>query len=378
MYDAIVVGSRCAGASTALLLARAGHRVLLVERGAFGTEIPHGHFIHRGGPARLAKWGLLERVLATNCPAVTQQTVDLCGFTLTGRDLQIDGAPLGLGPRRAKFDRLLVDAASEAGVDVRERFSVEDYLIDDGRVVGIRGANGISERATLTIGADGRHSRLARKVNAETYNAHEARTCWYFSYYEGPFEAELGVYARDGVVVLTFPTNDGLHGVFVAWRISEFQRVKTDIEAAFASATAPFPTLHDRMAASRRVDRIYGTADVPNFYRVPHGPGWALVGDAGCHKDPYLALGMADALRDAELLATAATEMLAGHATSLAAYQQARDAASAGDYQENLERAKLLAPPPPAQAMLRSLIGRDDAIRAFMLSRQVIPRPSST
>src|SRR3954468_16158027 len=208
MYDAIVVGGRCAGASTAFLLGRAGHRVLLVERGAFGTEIPHGHFIHRGGPARLAKWGLLDRVLATNCPAVMQQTIDLCGFTLTARNLEVDGVPLGVAPRRAKFDRLLVDAASEAGVEVRERFAVEDYIVEDDRVVGIRTAGGVTERATLTIGADGRHSRLARKVNPEIYNAHDARTCWYFSYYDGPFDAELGVYARDGLIALTFPTND--------------------------------------------------------------------------------------------------------------------------------------------------------------------------
>jgi flavin-dependent dehydrogenase len=373
MYDAIVVGGRCAGASTAMLLGRAGHRVLLVERGAFGTEIPHGHFIHRGGPARLAKWGLLERVIATNCPAVTQQTLDVCGFTLTGHHLEIGGAPLGVAPRRAKFDRLLIDAASEAGVEVREGFAVEDYIIDDGRVVGIRGVNGVTERAALTIGADGRHSRLARKVNAETYNAHEARTCWYFSYYDGPFDAELGLYTRDGVVVLTFPTNDGLHGVAVGWRISEFARVKADTEAAFASAIEQVRWGRDRLAASRRLERLYGTADVPNFYRVPHGPGWALVGDAGCHKDPYLALGMSDALRDSELLAKAATDMLAGRATSLAAYQQARDSASAQDYQENLERAKLVAPPPPVQERLRSLVGREDAIRAFMLSHQGAP-----
>jgi 2-polyprenyl-6-methoxyphenol hydroxylase-like FAD-dependent oxidoreductase len=107
MYDAIVIGARCAGASTAMLLARGGHSVLLVDRARFPSEIPHGHFIHRHGPGRLGRWGLLDRVLATGCPAITSLLVDLGDFPLVGRELVLDGVPFGVGPRRGALDGVL-------------------------------------------------------------------------------------------------------------------------------------------------------------------------------------------------------------------------------------------------------------------------------
>ena len=134
MYDAIVIGARCAGATTAMLLARAGADVLLVDRARFPSEIPHGHFIHRHGPGRLARWGLLERVLDTGCPRVTSITMDLGDFPLAGHDLGRDDVPVGLGPRRSALDKVLVDAAAEAGAELREGFAVDDLTYDDGRV----------------------------------------------------------------------------------------------------------------------------------------------------------------------------------------------------------------------------------------------------
>src|SRR4051812_28182025 len=119
MYDAIIIGARCAGASTAMLLARQGFDVLLVDRATFPSEIPHGHFIHQHGPARLARWGLLDRVLATGCAPITSMTTDFGDFALTGRDIASDGVPTGLAPRRAPLDKVLVDAAAEAGAHVR-------------------------------------------------------------------------------------------------------------------------------------------------------------------------------------------------------------------------------------------------------------------
>ncbi|MGH2942998.1 MAG: FAD-dependent oxidoreductase, partial [Solirubrobacteraceae bacterium] len=127
MYDAIVIGARCAGATTAMLLARAGMRVLLVDRAELPSDIPHGHFVHRHGPARLAEWGLLDAVLATNCPAVTSITTHFGDFPLTGRDLVADGVPLGLAPRRDRLDQVLVEAAVAAGAELRDRFAVRDY-----------------------------------------------------------------------------------------------------------------------------------------------------------------------------------------------------------------------------------------------------------
>ena len=132
-YDAIVVGARCAGATTAMLLARKGLKVLLVDRYTFPSEIPHGHFIHHHSPRRLQKWGLLERVIATGCPPCTTFTVDTGEIRLTGRDLVLDGVAFGYGPRRGALDWVLVEAAIQAGAEFRPGFAVQDYLIEENR-----------------------------------------------------------------------------------------------------------------------------------------------------------------------------------------------------------------------------------------------------
>jgi flavin-dependent dehydrogenase len=159
-YDAIVVGARCAGAPTAMLLARKGYKVLLVDRSRFPSEIPHGHFIHRHGPRRLRDWGLLNRVLATGCPPSTTITMDVGDICLVGHDLVVDGVAAGYGPRRAMLDMVLVEAAIEAGAELRESFAIEEYLAEENRVVGIRGqdcsrGSRVTEHAAITVGADG-------------------------------------------------------------------------------------------------------------------------------------------------------------------------------------------------------------------------------
>ena len=121
MHDVIVIGARCAGAATAMLAARRGFRALLVDRARFPSDIPHGHFIHRLGPQRLRDWGLLPAVTAT-CPPVTTMTMDFDDFPLVGRDLEIDGVPVGLGSRRRDLDAVLLRAATNAGVELREGF----------------------------------------------------------------------------------------------------------------------------------------------------------------------------------------------------------------------------------------------------------------
>jgi flavin-dependent dehydrogenase len=112
--------------------------------------------------------------------------------------------------------------------------------------------------------------------------------------------------------VFAFPTNDGLCGLFVAWSFAELATVRADIERQLRAAIDEVPDLAERVRAGRREERLYGMSDLPNFLRKPYGPGWALVGDAGCHKDPYLALGICDAFRDADLLVEAVDEGLSG------------------------------------------------------------------
>jgi len=377
-YDVIVVGARCAGASTAMLLARRGYSVLLVDRATFPSDVPRGHFIHRGGPARLHRWGLLDRILATGCPAIDTFVLDLAGFPLVGRNLVVDGVAFGCGPRRMALDKTLVDAAIEAGVEFHDRLSVDDFLTEDGRIVGISGSEAgsgarVVARARLTIGADGRNSRLARTVVADTYDAVPPLTCWYFSYWSGSFEKALAIHERNRRVIFSFPTSHNLQALFIGWPAEEFHGVRRDIEGNFLQALRGVPELAERVESGRREERFYGTADVPNFYRKPFGDGWALVGDAGRLKDPIGAHGIADALRDAELLSDAAHEGLSGRRPieeALAMYEAQRDAASKADYQENIRAARQTPLPEATRGLLAALRGRDEDTREFFLARQ--------
>src|SRR5262245_59135649 len=128
MYDAIVIGARCAGAPTAMLLARKGCKVLLVDRATFPSDVPQGHFVHRGGPCRLAAWGVLDRIKASNSPPVTSFLLESGGRRLDGRNIAEGGVPFGIAPRRAVLDRILVDAAVAAGAELRDGFTVDDLL----------------------------------------------------------------------------------------------------------------------------------------------------------------------------------------------------------------------------------------------------------
>jgi flavin-dependent dehydrogenase len=377
VHDVIVVGARCAGAPLAMLLARQGAKVLLVDRAAFPSDIPHGHFIHRHGPRRLHDWGLLPRI-AARTPPVVSAIFDMGDFPLLARDLVEGEVALGYGPRRITLDRILIDAAVESGAEFRERFSVLEYVFSDGAVVGVRGrdADGrdVEERAVITVGADGRHSQLARAVQAPVYNDVPPILCFYFSYWSGVESECLEVYARhsDRRVIFSFKTEDGLYAVFAGIPMDEFPDVRRDIDAAFMRTVDLIPEFAARVRAGRRQERYYGASDLLNVYRKPYGPGWALTGDAGVHKDPYLALGICDALRDAEFLAEAIGEGLSGKRpmpSALAAFEQRRNAASRNDYDANIAEARFTPPPPAALALRAALRDKPGEATRFMKAR---------
>jgi 2-polyprenyl-6-methoxyphenol hydroxylase-like FAD-dependent oxidoreductase len=384
-YDAVVVGARCAGASTALLLARRGHRVLLVDRARFPSEIRRGHFVHRDGPRRLQRWGVLDRIVATGCPPVSSSISNLGDFPLLAEDLVVDGVAWGYGPRRGLLDKILVDAALDAGAELCEEFAFEQLLTDGDRVVGIRGrpAGGsrtVELRARLTIGADGCHSGVARAVGAPVQaEAAPSLACWYFSYWSGVRAPHMELHVLpERRAIFAFRTNDDLFAIFVGWPITDFPRVRANLEGSFLAVLDLVPDLAARVRAGRRAERFYGTGDVPNFLRTPAGPGWALVGDAACHKDPFLALGVADALRDAELLAEAAHAGLSGAQpldSALAGYHRRRDAATLPGYRDNLQAARFQ-PPPPEVLRLRAAVRHSplDTRQFFLASRDMIPR----
>jgi 2-polyprenyl-6-methoxyphenol hydroxylase-like FAD-dependent oxidoreductase len=375
------VGARCAGASTAMLLARKGCRVLLVDRARLPSDIPHGHMIHKDGPRRLRDWGLLDRIVAAGTPPVDTVTTYLGDFPVTSRNLTLDGVAWGYGPRRRVVDQILLDAAVAAGAEFRDGFVLEGLTTEAGRVTGIRGRTGaaaVSERATVTIGADGRNSLVARLVAAPAYEETPTLLCYYFSYWSGVPGEGQEIYDASQRLVFAFPTTGGLFAVFAAWPIAMFPTVRADIEKSFLSAVDLFPGLGERLRQGRREERFYGAADLPNFFRKPCGEGWALVGDAGCHKDPYMALGMSDAMRDAELLAGAIDDGLSGRqpmAAALAHYEQRRNELAMPDYQENLRLARM--EPVPTRTRALRLALRDDpeqATRFWMARTGMIER----
>jgi flavin-dependent dehydrogenase len=344
-----------------MLLARHGFDVLLVDRARFPSEIPHGHYIRMHGPPRLAAWGLLDRVLATGAPPITSITMDLGDFPLTGRDLIVDGVPVGIAPRRAALDQVLIDAAIEAGADFRERFPVHELTFEDGRVTGIRGPGGMTEQARWVIGADGRNSLVAKRVRARAYAEHPTLACWYFAYWSGVKIEGLEMYRRDRGMIFAHPTNDELVAVFVGWPIAKLPAVRSDIERHMTAVVDREPDLAQRIHSGRREERIYGAAQLPNFVRKPYGSGWALVGDAGCHKDPVRALGICDALRDAELLAASLTAALTGtspETEALNEYERKRNEATRDDYEANLRAARFN--PPTPDVLEARAAARDD------------------
>jgi 2-polyprenyl-6-methoxyphenol hydroxylase-like FAD-dependent oxidoreductase len=358
MYDVIVVGARVAGSSTAMLLARKGYKVLVVDRATFPSDTVSTHQIQIYGGVRLQRWGLLDKIRDTGCPPAHHVMMDLGPFALHGAFPALEGLDAVYSPRRTLLDAILVEAARVAGAEVREGFHVEEILAHDGRISGIRGkAKGgasVAEQARLVIGADGLHSLVARKVQAATYRERPALSCAYYTYYSGIPLGGGEIYSRDRRAIGMWPTNDGLALIYTAWPVAEFHTYRADIEGNFLRTIDLAPALAERVRHGKRAERFMGTADLPNFYRKPYGAGWALVGDAGYHKDPITGLGISDAFRDAELLAEAIDAGFAGRAEleeALAGYEARRNAAAQPMYELTTQLASF-APPAPEQREL--------------------------
>jgi len=374
MYDAIVVGARVAGSPTAMLLAREGYKVLLVERATFPSDVISGLYIRLPGAAHLKRWGLLDRVAATDAPAIERFRFDVGPFALVGSAPPTEGVAASFMPRRRVLDPILATAAVEAGAELRTGFAVQELLWEGDRVVGIRGrsatGSSVTERARVVIGADGPHSFVARGVQAPVYNTHPTRTCSYQSYWSGVTVDGIELFVRDRRFIVAGTTNDGLVQVTVVWPIAQFHSVRANVEREFLRTLDEHaPGLAERVRAGRREERFYGMADFSNFFRKPFGPGWALVGDAGYHKDPITAQGIADALAGAELLAKALDNGLSGRrplAEAMDGYQRRRDAAVQPMYDLTVQLAGLEPPPPPMQQLFGALQGNQPDIDRFL------------
>jgi 2-polyprenyl-6-methoxyphenol hydroxylase-like FAD-dependent oxidoreductase len=375
MYDAIIVGARCAGASTAMLLARHGHRVLLVDRASFPSDLTSStHLVWQSGAAHLQRWGLLSSVAASGCPELSTMTADLGeGIVLRGSPAPVDGVADAYAPRRVVLDQILVDAAVAAGAELREGCTVEELTFDEGRATGVvgraRSGGRFAESARVVIGADGMNSRVARLVQAPERNHKPLLMGTWFSYWRDVPVDGIVFYLRDYRLVYTWPTNDGLTLVGVDWAARDFPTGQPTAEAEFFSElTTIAPALAEQVKGGRREERWIGGPPIPGIVRRPYGPGWALVGDAGYLRDFGTAQGISDAFRDAELLATALHDTwtsAADAAVAMAAYETRRDQAAMPMYEFTEQFAALQPPPPEMRSLFAALANNADQTNRF-------------
>ncbi len=374
MYDVIVVGGRCAGAATALLLARQGHKVLIVDQAQLPSDVRLStHLIWHAGVDLLQKWGLLDAVVATNCPLLT-------GFSLDMGELVLRGTPPGsqaeaaLAPRRLALDKVLLDAALEAGAELRQGVTFEDVIREGERVTGIRGrlqdGSSFTAHAKVVVGADGTHSRVARAVGAEVYNESpkEAGSFNLYSYFTGVDLDGVEFFSRPERMIYAWETNDGRSVIGVIQPGNAPRPARQDMEAHFLQELSTLtPGLAARVKAGQRDDEWLGGA-IGTFCRQAAGPGWCLVGDAGVTMDPITAAGITNALRDAELAAGLIHEGLStaqGVDAALAGYQGRRDAVSVPLLGFAQEMAKLAPPTEDIIKLFMALAGNQQQIDRY-------------
>jgi 2-polyprenyl-6-methoxyphenol hydroxylase-like FAD-dependent oxidoreductase len=311
--DVVVVGARCAGAATALLLARAGHDVLAVDRATFPSDVLSTHGLVRGGVVQLQRWGLLDAVLSSGAPAVREVAFHRDGAAARLTVKERAGVDLLVAPRPHVPDALLAEAARSAGAEVREGVGATELLVDPtGRVTGLvvrdRAGRETEVLARWVVGADGLRSWVARQAAAPVVESFGADTSTFCTYVEADWPA-YEFHVADQAFAGVFPTHDGTASVWLERPAALLADVRgagrSRLDAWLAQLDVVAPDLARRVRAGRVREPLRGTAGLPNYLRAPAGPGWALVGDAGYHRDPITGHGITDAFRDAELLAVA-------------------------------------------------------------------------
>lgn len=308
-YDVIVVGARCAGAPLATMLARKGVRVCLVDKDRFPSDTLSTHGIQPTGVQVLERLGVLDSLLKV-APPIHRLRITFDDVATPATDvLAITGAP-GLSVRRITLDAILVDAAADAGAEVRTATAVTGLVMDGARVAGVTTASG-ELRAPLVVGADGARSTVAKMVGAREYNPTLSGRVFMWAYYEAdPTDGEMWVGKVGDHTYLGMPTDGGLSLIVVCPSIDRRDEVRANREAVYEAGLRAWPELHDGVSGARRDGPVHTMANTNGFFRRSAGPGWALVGDAGHFKDPTPGQGIGDALRQSEKLAAAITRAL--------------------------------------------------------------------
>lgn len=325
-FDVIVVGARVAGSPTAMLLARQGHRVLLVDRATMPSDTLSTHAITRTGVVQLHRWGLKRAVAAVTAPV--REVVLGFGDERIRFDVRPEhGVDSFYAPRRDRLDSLLVGAAIESGATFLGGTRVTDLVWSGDEVCGVVADREITAR--MVIGADGVWSKVANRVGTPSFYRHEASNAISYAYYEGIDAPGFWFQFTPGVNAGVINTSDGQVCVFAGRPTDEFDRFRLEPDVEFDRLLARAgPDLHEIVRQGTRVSPFRSTPGLPGFIRRAWGPGWALVGDAGYTKDPISAHGISDAFRDAELCARAVHRTLidpSNAGDAMRRYQQERD-----------------------------------------------------
>jgi flavin-dependent dehydrogenase len=338
-HDVVVVGGRVAGSATAMLLARLGHDVVVVDQASFPSDTVSTHSIARSGVVQLRRWGLLEEVLDSGAPAIRQVTFNAAGESLTRRIKDKAGVDCLVAPRRYVLDTILAAAAQRAGAQVRSGVTVTGVQRDGrGRVVGVSGQDRAGARiqigARYVVGADGLQSRVARSVDATINEAGQAGGATQYAYYTGIRWSGIEFFVAARSFAGVFPTHHSQACIWVCTPTADAKAVRRQtgsrVEAFDELLERSAPQLAERLGQAHRTSPVQGMLRQPNQLRQAFGPGWALVGDAGYYRDAITAYGISDAFHHAELLAVALDQALDGdgeETTALAAYQHQRDQA---------------------------------------------------
>ncbi len=380
-FDAIVVGARCAGSSTAMLLARRGYNVLILDRGQFPSDLKAStHLIWHGGVASLKRWGLLDKLRGIASP-LKKVSLDLGGLVLKGRAPPAGDVDEAYAPRRNLLDHMLLQSAQDAGAEFRAGCTVQGVITEDERVCGVRfsDSNGLvfEERASIVIGADAINSVVARSVAAAPIHEHPRVQGMLWSYFSDLPVGDTEFYSRPARMLFAWYTSEGQTLAGICVRHDEYPEIAQNADTAmYAELDSLAPDFGERVRAAKR-ETQWMAGVTGGICRKASGPGWALVGDAGLTMDPITGWGITNSFRDAELLSDLVHEGFSGPDPLddvVGRFEEVRNASSLPLYHFSHDMGKLEPPPQPMIDLFSSLPGNQDDINAYFgVFAQTVP-----